>query len=242
MRRNTLGSAILVLAAAACSDATSAPSAPALDAPPAPMMGKTPTVKDPTATWKIPLADVGLSLKSDGRNGDGTYSVYANGVCSVAAKIYATTEASNTGDATIQMSYPKGRTCGRTITMVYPDGTQETLAAFSNLNQLQSTDPSTIIPTGQTALRRLIINVDGGANNPTPSRCGRVIFGDNGRVGADSDMLLVTRIDARTWRVQSQPASDKRAFCEKLGRSEGGMNVDFVLESSYPLPSSSPTG
>jgi hypothetical protein len=192
---------------------------------------------DPTATWKIPLADAGLSLKSDHLFGDGTYSVYADGTCTVGAKIFATTAFSNTGDATIEMGYPSGRKCGRAITVTYPDAGSETLATFSNLNQLQNTDPATVIHVGSSALRRLIVGFEvASLKNPTASRCGRVIFGDNGNVGAGTDKLVVTRIDATTWRVQSQPSPNDRALCERLNTIYAGMVVDFLVVSSAPLP------
>src|SRR4029078_155852 len=53
-----------------------------------PSFAKAPSVPDPTATVKIPLDDAALSLKSDQAFSDGTYSVYANGVCGVSATIF----------------------------------------------------------------------------------------------------------------------------------------------------------
>ena len=91
---------------------------------------------DPTATWKIPLADAGLGFASDGQYGDGTYSVYADGVCGVSAKIFATTAASNSGDATIQVA--KAKNCTRRFTLHYPDAFTETVLSFNNLLQLQN--------------------------------------------------------------------------------------------------------
>lgn len=226
------GALILAAALMACGD----PARPLRF--PDPSTAKVTGPTDPTATWKIPLDDAGLSLKSDGQFGDGTYSAYANGACGVAAKIFATTQYSNTGDATLQMKYPSRGKCGRRITVTYPDGESETLATFSNLNRLQNTSSGTIIPVGGSGLRRLIVGFNvAGLNNPAPSRCGRLIFGDNGTVGAGTDMLLVTRIDASTWRVQSQGAYANAVLCEDLGATYA-MNVDFLVVSSAPLPTS----
>lgn len=231
---------LLVAATSACSGPTDAPAprttAPAIRA----SASKSTSVKDPAATWQIPVADAGLSVKSDGRFSDGTYSVYADGVCSVSGRIFATTASSPTpsGDAVLQMSYPKGKSCGRTIIVGYPDGGADTLAAFNNLNKLQSNDPNTVIPIGQTAYRRLIIGFNATLlGNPSSGRCGRIIFGDNGNVGAGTDMLLVTRLNSTTWHVQSQPAPNNRALCENLGEIYDNMIVDFVVVSSYGLPS-----
>jgi hypothetical protein len=186
---------------------------------------------DPTATWKIPLNATGLAFQSDGRYGDGTYSVYANGVCNVSATIFATAAGSNTGDATIQTSKPSGGKCGRVFTLSYPDGYTETLPSFNNLNQLENTTYS--IPIGTTAARRLILAPGSLSNNP--SRCGRLLFGPNGTVGVASDSILVTRVDARTWQVQSQAAPNDLAYCENNGLSYE-MPVNFVVVSSVALP------
>ena len=235
-RLNTGTVPLILIALAACSEQSGGPSAPGL-LPPTGISAARGGPSDPTATWKIPLSDAGLSLKSDHLFNDTMYSAYADGTCGVAAKIFATTAFSNTGDATIQMSYPSGHKCGRTITLVYPDSVTETLSTASNLNQLQSTSPATVIQAGDSALRRLIVSFQvSGLNNPTSSRCGRVIFGDNGNIGAGTDKLLVTRIDARTWRVQSQPSPNNRALCESLGIVYPGMVVDFVVVASADLP------
>ncbi len=221
---------LLITVVSACAD-------PALSiAPPDVLEGRVVGPSDPKATWTIPLDDASLSLRSDGLFSDGTQSVYANGVCTVAAKIYATAQFSNTGDATFQSTYPKGGKCGRTITLVYPDGDTQTLAMAANLNQLQNTNGSTIIAPGQSAFRRLIISFTvTGLGNPVASRCGRLIFGNNGAVGAGTDMLLVTRVDASTWHVQSQGGTSNRALCETLGVIYP-MTVDFTIVASAPQP------
>jgi len=219
----------------ACSDSPNVPRIPAA----APLMSRSAPAKDPSATWSIPLADAGLALKSDGKFGDGLSSVYANGVCGVGTNIFATTASgpNPTGDATLQMSYPKGHGCGRTVIMSYPDGGADTLATFSNLNKLESNDPATAIPIGQTSLRRLIVGLsDRILGNPTAGRCGAVIFGDNGHLGEGTDMLLVTRVNATTWHVQSQAGPSNRALCENLATIYSNMTIDLTIVSSYALP------
>lgn len=182
-------------------------------------------VTDPTATWRIPLDDAALALRSDGlyASADG-FSVYADGVCRVSAKIFATTAYSNTGDATIQTTAPKGNTCGRRLRLAYPDGVSDLFDTFSNLNALESTTSS--IPQGSTEPRRLILG--------NATRCGRVIFGDNGRVGAGTDKLDVRRVDARTWQVRSG-AIGSRALCESTGQIYN-LQVSFDVVASRDLP------
>ena len=217
--------AVLALSLAACekNPGSAMPTEPTLEA----ARGAT----DPTATWKIPLAAAALALRSDGMNGDGTYSVYANGVCGVSATIFATTAGSNSGDATIQTSAPRSGKCGRVFTLSYPDAFTETLPSFNNLNVLENTGYA--IPVGTTVQRRLIFAPGSISNNP--SRCGRLLFGPNGSVGVASDSVNVTRVNASTWQVQSQAAPNDRAYCENNGQSYE-MPVSFVIVSSAPLP------
>jgi hypothetical protein len=180
---------------------------------------------DPAATWKLPLSDAGLAFRSDGRYDDGIYSVYANGVCGVSAKLFATTQYSNSGDATIQTTEARGRNgCGRQFTLSYPDSYTESGIAFNNLPQLQNTGFS--IPQGSTVLRRLTLNLG--------TRCGRLFFGPNGTAGAGSDSVWVNRVDASTWHVYSQ-SSANLALCDNDGQLYA-MPVDFVIVSSAPLP------
>lgn len=187
---------------------------------------------NPTSTWKIPLDDGNLAVRSDHAYSDGTYSSYASGVCNVSGTI-ATSSASGSGDATLQTSNPTKGKCGRQFTLVYPDGFSETVASFNNLNELETTTFS--IPVGTTVNRRLVVNPGVLANNP--SRCGRLLFGLGplGENGIGSDSVAVTRIDASRWQVQSQPAPNNRALCETNGQIYV-MPVNFVVVSSYPLP------
>lgn len=48
-------------------------------------------------------------------------------------------------------------------------------------------------------------------------------------------MVHVTRIDASTWRPQTQPAPNNKACCLADGQRYN-IAVDFTVVSSYPLP------
>jgi hypothetical protein len=90
-----------------------------------------------------------------------------------------------------------------------------------------------VIRVDSTAKRRLILNPEDSPTNP--SRCGRLLFGPNGDVSLGSDSVEVTRLDAQTWQVRSQPAPNNRAFCEADGQLYA-MPVSFTIVSSAPLP------
>jgi hypothetical protein len=213
------------LSVAACSSDSSLPH----DIDPSFAKGGT-TATNPTATWKLPLADSDLALTSDRQFGDGTYSVYANGVCNVETVIFAT-GTTDSGDATVRTNAPTKRgSCSRSFTLKYPDGITETVRSFNNLRKLQNT--TTIIPFGVTVKRQLILNP--GAFG-SASRCDRLLFGtgDQGN-GVGSDSVLVTRLTARTWRVRSD-GERNLAWCQKTN-GFFTMPVDFVIEASRDLP------
>ena len=92
-----------------------------------------------------------------------------------------------------------------------------------------------MIPPGETANRRF--SVAPGALGGNPSRCGRLLFGQNnganGLVGVGSDSLSVTRLSTTAWLVRSQPGR-ARAVCEDTGEILD-MPVWFVVEASRPL-------
>jgi hypothetical protein len=191
---------------------------------------------NPSATWKLPLNDAGLSLKSDRQYSDGTYSVYANGVCNMVGGIAAGLSGgsgSNTGNAIMQMTTASHGKCGRLFTIAYPDGVTETLMSNNNLTELETSTYS--IPIGSTATRRLI--VDPGILAPHPTRCGRLVFGVGAinQIGIGTDSVLVTRIDASTWQVHSQAPPRDKALCYSTG-ALFEMPVSFLVVSSFPLP------
>jgi hypothetical protein len=189
-------------------------------------------VLDPTATFTIPLNDAGLSIRSDRLYSDGTNSQYADGTCNVAAKIFATTQFSNSGDATLNTGSGGGK-CARHITVIFPDGSVEVDGTFMNLREIENTGYS--IPLGATVKRQLHVGTE-----VTPSahtRCGGFVFGygvANG-VGTGSDSVWVTRVDARTWHAYSQAAPHNNGWCKNTGQLFP-MNVDLTVISNRPLP------
>jgi hypothetical protein len=158
---------------------------------------------NPTATWHVPGDDGAIGLASDG------LGPYANGSCGVTAVI---NQISGSGDATIQT--PKNK-CTRRFRLVYADGTFEFLQSFNNLQDLASM-------TSGSSARRLLMNPGLYSNG---SRCGRLVFGDNGTVGAGSSPVTVTRVSAGTptWDVVS---------CEKANSPIALKPFSFRIVSS----------
>jgi hypothetical protein len=188
---------------------------------------------NPTSDWAFPLDAAGLSIRSDGQFSDGTYSWYRNGECSMSTTIFL----DGTGDNVFSFSYPQARgRCGRTWTVSYPDGYSETLAYAGGLQLLENT--AFQIPIGVTRLRHFRFGADQTLRkNPAASRCGLgLVFGPNGANPAlGSDSVMVTRVDASTWQVQSQPAPNDHAYCIDNGQLYE-MQVSFVIKASQPLP------
>jgi hypothetical protein len=203
----------LVFMAAACGKAADDPAAPNLGtvalakAPPPP--------PEPMTTVKLPTNTAGLSVRSDGLYIDGTFSLYANGVCGVTASILT----NGSGDAIMQTNNPKApdRRCvnaPRTWTLAYDDGFVETIPVFINLHEIQSS--AYAIPVGATVKRRFGIN-------PTQvTRCDRLVWGDEG------DSVLVTRSATNTWDVRSQDAPSDQAWCSTTGVRHH-MPIRFVI-------------
>jgi len=73
-RRATRAAVLIAVASTACVDTSDH----AFVVAPAPPNLARSTVTDPTATYRFPLADAALSVKSDHAFADGTYSVYAH--------------------------------------------------------------------------------------------------------------------------------------------------------------------
>jgi hypothetical protein len=188
-------------------------------------------VTDPTTTWTYPLNDAGLGVRSDHLYSDGVHSAYSNGVCSLSTTIFATDAASNSGDATLNTG-SHGR-CVRHFTFVYPDGYSETLPSFNNLRMLENTTYS--ITIGATVERQLHMGSDAISN--VASRCGGLVWGVGplGQTAVGSDSVLVTRLDASTWHVASQPPPHNLAWCKTTGQLFA-MPVDFTVVSNRPLP------
>jgi hypothetical protein len=219
---------------------------------------------DPTAAFYLPVSE-GLGLWGDGLEAynttititvdDNTTSIptirYKEKECGVHAKIFATTEKSNSGDAIMHTSNPKYRDkkCPdypRTVYLSYATplsgqaaGETERVEVFVNLGELQNT--TTKIAIGATEKRGLNINPEG------TSRCDvlrlREQLRDGTRIGAD--WVNVTRIDARTWRVWSSPdevdgdgnviAHHDKAECSSDG-TLFHLPVDFYIVADRDLP------
>jgi len=165
--------------------------------------GKAPPVVDPTATVKMPLADAGLSLKSDQAFSDGTSSVYANGVCGVTARIFL----GGSGDMVLLAGSPSDadRNCPaypRKHKVLYPDGTSDLVAGGTMaVTQLQSATFS--IPIGSSALRGFHVSTGS-------ARCEGVHWGAR----AGGDKVIITRTSADTWHVTTQAYPNDQAVCK----------------------------
>jgi hypothetical protein len=223
MHSRPLRVVLLCAAVAACSDSSSSPALSSADAPSAAK-----AVADPTATVKIPLADAVLSVRSDGKFSDGTYSLYANAVCGVTGTIFY----GGSGDAVVDGSIPNApnRTCAfypRKATVAYPDGAVDVVSGpLFDVRALENS--TTRIPIGATQKRGFHVRT-------SSARCDGVHWG-TATVGGDS--VLVTRASASTWHVTTQPAPNDRATCKNAAGNYdlGEMPVDLWFVSSRDLP------
>jgi hypothetical protein len=188
------------------------------------------TLGDPTTSFYFPLADGALALRSDHLYSDGTSSVYANGVCGVNGAFFATDAGSNSGDARLQTDKPnaaKGKKCAdypRQLYLDYGDGIDA--ATIVNTREIETS--SYFIPVGASVRRKLVIP-------STTHGCGNVVFGEASGVGLSGDSVMVTRVSASTWHVQSQPSPNDSSLCLYTGQMYH-MPVDFTITSSRPLP------
>jgi len=203
-------------------------------------------VASPTASWRIPLADNGLGLVSDGAFGDGTYSVYDNGVCSVTTKIFT----AGSGDATLQTNNPVGKTkgCGgRAMTVrypvgdpVYPNGGSETMPVFLTLHNISNSTTTISIGYANRVERQLSLN-------PTQNeRCDAWRWSS---VQVPGDYVWVERISSTTYHVYTKDrdpdpvlaaanAANNRAVCTTTGQSHH-LSVDLYIVANQALPTSS---
>ena len=172
------------------------------------------TPADPKSELLFPLDTTGLRLASDGLYVTGDQSVYENDICGVDSKIFATTEASNSGDLVMQTDNPTYRDhkCSaypRKLVIDYGDGTTpQRSTVFMNLRDLQrDNDSADQIPLGTSRLRGLHVN---------ESRCGGLVYDGTPTDGADS--VIVTRTATNTWLVTTQPAPNDQAYCKGDGR------------------------
>jgi hypothetical protein len=185
---------------------------------------------DPAAAFWFPLDDATLGLRSDHQFVSGTSSVYAQGVCGVNSKIFATGSASNSGDAIMHTNNPRSsdRKCAlwpRTVTIEYAPGDVESSTVFINVREIANTTYQ--IPVGTTVRRALLIG---------ETRCDGLRFiaaTDGIETGADS--VNVTRVDASTWLVQTAPSPDNKAYCRATGALYN-IAARFTVVSNAPLP------
>lgn len=203
-------------------------------APRSPNFARTQSPTDPRATFLLPVDDASLGLKSDHLFVSGTSSVYADGVCGVDSKIFATTELSNSGDAIMQTDNPKysNRKCAsypRTVVIDYGDGsTPVATTTFMNVGDIERENVvADQIPIGSWRLRALHVN---------DSRCGGLVFQDHISDGTltGADSVVVTRTAADTWVVTTQPAPNDKAYCKADGQLYH-IPVNLTVVSSRPL-------
>ncbi len=182
---------------------------------------------DPKTMWTIPLDDRALGLRSDRMYSDGSASVYDDGVCGVSSRLYSTTSASNSGDATLQTDNPRTKSVKcvaypRKFTVVYDNGIIDTRPAFMNLRGIENTVYS--IPIDSTRLHGLTVTLSGTGPGCSALRWNSIVQGAT----VAGDRLLVTRTTINTWTVQSQPSPNNRAYCVDNGNSYQ-LNVRFTV-------------
>ena len=190
-------------------------------------------IGDPTAEFWFPLDDTALGVRSDHLFVSGGSSVYANGVCGVASKIFATEQYSNSGDATQTSANPSsgGRKCvnyPRLVTVDYGDGDVRSSTVFMNVRQIANTTYQ--IPIGTTVKRSMAIQ---------ESRCEKLVWQTanllDGTPTQGADSVNVTRIAADSWRVETQAHPANKAYCLADGQTYH-IAVRLTVVSSRPLP------
>jgi hypothetical protein len=189
------------------------------------------TYGDPTAVFAFPLSDAGLGVRSDRKYLSGDASIYAEGICGVHSKIFATNGASGSGDAIMNTEDPayRNRKCAeypRMLTVDFGNGTVRTTTVFLNTFQIQNAFYR--INVGDTVKRAMGL---GGAG--CNGLAWRAVLQDGTITGADS--VLVTRTSTRTWTVQTQPAPNDKARCAADGQLYH-IPVYFTITASRDLP------
>jgi hypothetical protein len=204
-------------------------------------LGKTPAPTDPNATFWFPLADGALGLQSDHLPAyvSGDSSAYADGICGVHSKIFATASASNSGDAIMGTDDPKfgDRHCRdypRKLHLILRDDagnivTQLSSTVFMNVHDVQNT--TDVIPIGGTGVARgLTLGEDPYCNG---LRWTLVMPDQTTPSGADQ--VIVTRTSANSWVVQTQPYPNDKAFCLGDGHLYH-VPVHFTIVADRALP------
>jgi len=198
------------------------------------------TLKDPTAQFWFPLDDAALGLQSDhiGTYLNGSFSVYGDGVCGVHSKIFSTASASNSGDAIMGTDDSKfgDRHCRdypRKLHLILRDDLGATVVqlsstVFMNVHDVENTTDQ--IAVGSTALRGLTLGEDPHCNGLRWT----LVMPDQ-VTPSGANQVNVTRTSANSWRVQTQPYPNDKAYC--LGDSRlYHVPVDFTVVADRPLP------
>ncbi len=189
-------------------------------------------VTDPTTTWTYPLNDAGLGVRSDHLYSDGVHSVYSNGVCNLSTTIFATDAKSNSGDATLEHRSQRPVRPSfhvRVSRRLQRDAAQFQQSAHAREHHVLDPDRH----DGRAAAPHGV-----GCRSRTSPRDAAVWSGAAGvlaQTAAGSDSVLVTRLDASTWHVVSQPPPHNLAWCKTTGELFA-MPVDFTVVSNRPLP------
>jgi hypothetical protein len=234
--RPALIAAACLAALAACATRDGAPTAAD---PAAPALGKATTVKDPTAEFLFATSDATLGVRGDGLYASGTNSVYRHGDCGVNSKIFATAEASNSGDAIMQTNniQYRTRTCAaypRKLTIVYDDGTTRTeqqTTAFMNVHNIHNDKFQ--MAEGETVQRGMVLD---------DARCGGLRWKPvlNDGTLTEAKLVNVTRVNERTWEVWTKPgAGEAKAYCVAEKRTYD-IPVRFTIVSHGDLAFPSP--
>jgi hypothetical protein len=238
----------LILAAALVAGCADEPIAPEFAAPDAPQFGQSnkpggggggSTESDPTATFILPNG--GFGLGGDGKYLNGGESEYAEKVCGVHSKIFATAEASNSGDAIMHTSNPKyrDRKCPdypRKVSLDY-DGNgsvDEQVEVFINLGGIHNT--TYYIPLNETREHRLNVNPESSAVCD-----GVLVFNDQYQdTPVSAKKVYVTRTAGDRWLVRTDnPATPDvvesgTAYCSSTGAYHT-ISVQFMVVSSRLL-------
>ncbi len=178
------------------------------------------TEADPSADFTM---DNTLGVRSD------SYSpTYRLGVCGVNTHIFL---ANGGGDGFMQTDNPRFRDnrCAaypRKLVIDYGDGVTAAGGTGINVNSL-STALFTI-PVGTSAMRGL---------NIADARCGGLRWKARLQEGliVPADSVIVTRVDATTFTVRTQPPPNNRAYCIGLKRSFN-ISAGFTIVASRPFP------
>ncbi|AMW04178.1 hypothetical protein [Gemmatimonas phototrophica] len=230
MRRSTTLACLLALLAPLGACTTNEPVTTEVGGP---AFAKATTTADPTATWYLPAANSGLTGDGAYLTSGSTESVYANGVCGVSTRIFAS--ATGSGDATLQTDNPtsKTRTCAafpRKVTLSYVNEAGVAIVdrrpVFMNVRSIATFGSA--IAVGETRDGIFAVNLSGTGSGCNALRW-NIVF-DGATTGAS--YISVTRLDPTTYQVRSAPGA--KAYCVDNGQLYD-IHVNFRLVSSRAI-------